>query len=95
MANEEHVKRLKQGVREWNEWRVADRPTPVDLSLADLERANLIDADLRGAYLSGAKLTQEQLDEACGDANTKLPEGLKPPKPCPATPRQTVPPHVP
>jgi hypothetical protein len=32
MANEEHVKRLKQGVREWNEWRVADRPTPVDLT---------------------------------------------------------------
>ena len=57
-----------------------------DLSSADLTAADLRDANLRGAYfrgvnLSGAlNLTQTQLDEACGNANTKLPEGftLKP-----------------
>ena len=59
---------------------------------ADLSYAMLLDANLTGADLSGAKLTQTQLDEACGDANTKLPKGLKPPKPCQTTPRWTVPP---
>jgi len=45
--------------------------------------ANLSGANLSKADLSGAELTQTQLDAACGDANTKPPEGLKPPKPCP------------
>jgi hypothetical protein len=60
-----------------------------NLSGADLRGANLRGVDLRGANLRGAdlssaRLTQTQLDEACGDANTKLPEGLRPPKkPCP------------
>jgi uncharacterized protein YjbI with pentapeptide repeats len=54
-----------------------------ELSGADLSDANLSGADLRGAKLSGAlNLTQTQLDEACGNANTKLPEGLTL-KPCP------------
>jgi uncharacterized protein YjbI with pentapeptide repeats len=63
-----------------------------NLSGADLSGAKLIGANLSGANLGGAELTQTQLDEACGDADTKPPEGLKPPKPCPAIPRQTVPP---
>jgi len=34
-------------------------------------------ADLRRANLSGARnLTQEQLDQACGSADTELPKGL-------------------
>jgi len=76
--------------------------TGADLTEANLSRADLtgaarsgailLDANLTGADLSGAKLTQTQLDEACGDANTKLPKGLKPPKPCQTTPRWTVPP---
>jgi uncharacterized protein YjbI with pentapeptide repeats len=43
---------------------------------------NLTNADLTGAYLSRANLsrarnlTQAQLNAACGDTNTKLPEGL-------------------
>ena len=74
----------------------------IDLSGANLSGADLSDAYLSRAYLSGAKLrddyaaviglTQTQLDAACGDANTKLPEGLMPPKPCQAMPRQTAPP---
>jgi hypothetical protein len=63
-----------------------------NLNSANLSGANLRDADLSGANLSRADLsrahflTQTQLDEACGDANTKLPESLKPPKPCQAIP---------
>jgi uncharacterized protein YjbI with pentapeptide repeats len=46
------------------------------LSNADLIGAKLRNANLSNADLSGTKnLTQTQLDEACGNANTKLPEG--------------------
>jgi hypothetical protein len=51
MADEEQVKRLQQGVLEWNKWRNANREIPVDLSGADLS-----DADLRGAVLTNANL---------------------------------------
>src|SRR5262245_4025048 len=49
---------------------------------ANLSGANLSDTDLSGADLSGANLsdaknlTQTQLDKACGNENTKLPERL-------------------
>jgi hypothetical protein len=57
--------------------------TGASLRGADLLSANLRGAILDGADLSGAKnLTQMQLDQACGDAHTKLPEGLTI-KPCP------------
>ena len=53
-----------------------------DLTGARLPMANLSEADLSGATLSGADLrdaqglTQEQLDTACGDGETRLPDGL-------------------
>src|SRR5579863_10292730 len=58
-----------------------------DLSNADFAHAKLDNADFAGARLSSASfrgadlshvkgLTQMQLDEACGDAATKLPQGL-------------------
>lgn len=53
-----------------------------NLSDANLEGANLAGANLAGANLSGAylrvalRLTQEQLDEACGNENTGLPGDL-------------------
>jgi hypothetical protein len=41
---------------------------------------NLWQANLQGADLRGAKgLTHEQLEQAIGDENTELPEGLHPP----------------
>jgi hypothetical protein len=63
-----------------------------NLSVAILRGAFLSGADLSGAILRGAflsdanlsgteNLTQTQLDEACGNSNTKLPEGLTL-KPC-------------
>jgi uncharacterized protein YjbI with pentapeptide repeats len=61
MANEEHVKRLKQGVVEWNEWR-RDNPTRrINLSLADLSSAILRSADLTSANLSSANLSSTNL----------------------------------
>jgi uncharacterized protein YjbI with pentapeptide repeats len=71
VANEEHVKILKQGVEVWNAWR-RDNPTlgpdlsRADLSLADLNRAYLRGADLRStqlhdAYLRGADLIAANL----------------------------------
>jgi len=62
------------------------RLTDADLSEANLIAANLSGADLTNANLINAKLsfanltlaknfTQEQLDKACGSADTKLPEG--------------------
>ena len=48
-----------------------------NLTGAKLTAANLSGADLSGANLSGAiDLGQWDLDEACGNAETKLPEGL-------------------
>jgi uncharacterized protein YjbI with pentapeptide repeats len=67
-----------------------------DLREADLQGADLQGAFFRGANLQGADLggalltesdilgveplTQEQLEQASGDKNTKLPEGLERPK---------------
>ncbi len=51
------------------------------LEKTNFEGANLTRADLRGSDLSTAKgLTQEQLNSALGDKDTKIPEGLTRPK---------------
>jgi uncharacterized protein YjbI with pentapeptide repeats len=64
-----------------------------DLTGADLRGATLTGATLTGATLTGAKnLIQRQLNEACGNNETELPEGLDLTllKPCPpiTTPQQ-------
>ncbi len=57
MANEEHLKILKQGVEAWNGWREKNPQITPDLSKADLYKA-----DLTGANLNGAQdLTAKQL----------------------------------
>jgi uncharacterized protein YjbI with pentapeptide repeats len=48
---------------------------------AHLTGANLLRANLTGADLTNATVLQSQLDEACGDLQTKLPPGLTI-KPC-------------
>ena len=50
MANEEHLKILKQGVEQWNQWRLENAIRP-DLSDANLSNADLSDADLSNANL--------------------------------------------
>ena len=69
MANEEHLRILKQGVEVWNQWREDDpgvRPNlqGVELIGAHLSRTNLTDTDFRGANLSRANLIQVNLMEA-------------------------------
>jgi uncharacterized protein YjbI with pentapeptide repeats len=52
---------------------------------AIFEKARLDAADLRGVDLTRAQgLSQEQIDAACVDGATRLPEGLRAPVPCPA-----------
>src|SRR6202049_145601 len=64
--------------------------TGANLRAADLTRANRSRANLRGAK----NLIQTQLNEACGNNETDLPEGLDPKllKPCPPI---TIPPQAP
>jgi len=56
MANPEHLAKLKEDVKAWNEWRRENPMVPADLSRAHLSRA-----DLRGANLSGANLSRAEL----------------------------------
>lgn len=75
MANEEHLKLLKQGVHVWNTWREANPEVQPDLSGANLKgdnrlarvnysRANLQDADLTNTILEGADLREANLQQA-------------------------------
>jgi hypothetical protein len=58
-----------------------------DLRGADLQGADIQRANLQKTKLMGAKnLTQDQVNTACVDENTQLPEGLIRPAPCPAEP---------
>jgi uncharacterized protein YjbI with pentapeptide repeats len=58
VANEEHVKILKQGGHKWwNEWRRTNPGIRPDLYGADLRRGRLHNSNLRGADLGHALLT--------------------------------------
>jgi hypothetical protein len=69
MANEEHLKILKQGVEVWNRWR-ADNPevkpeiSRTNLSAGNLQEINLSDADLGHTVLYGCKLIGANLSRA-------------------------------
>ena len=74
MANQEHLKVLKQGTAVWNKWRARHPDIQPDLYGANLSganlygdnlsRANLSKADLSEAALSGANLSQANLSRA-------------------------------
>jgi uncharacterized protein YjbI with pentapeptide repeats len=53
--------------------------TGADLREADLSGSDLSGADLSGADLREASLTQEEVEAAIGDENTRLPAELNPP----------------
>lgn len=57
-----------------------------DLTGAKVEARGWLNTDLTGANLTdatlGGPITQEILDMACGSDATKVPEGLRKPKPC-------------
>jgi hypothetical protein len=68
MANPEHLKILKEGIRVWNQWANGNPRIRPDLSGADLQGINTSDWLLRGANLtetnlSGAKLLRADLRE--------------------------------
>ena len=69
MANEEHLKLLKEAIEKrnfgiWNKWRKESRNVRVDLREASLSGANLFKADLTRANLSRANLSGANLSEA-------------------------------
>ena len=81
MADQEHFKILRRGIREWNRWRESNPDLAPDLSATDrsyaylrganLSRTNLsgvkfFAADLRQADLSGADLSGATLNGAIG-----------------------------
>jgi uncharacterized protein YjbI with pentapeptide repeats len=66
MANEEHLKILKQGWKVWNQWRdeypeIHPDMSRANLFMADLSGANLAAASLDGANLQGANLQSADL----------------------------------
>lgn len=70
MANPEHLKILKEGVKAWNKWRKKNPRTKPDLSeayfsyAADLRSANLTEAKLFLARLGGVNLLSATLRAA-------------------------------
>ena len=69
MANEEHLKLLKEAIEKkdieiWNEWRKENLNVTPDRNRADLSGAMLIGADLFGANLSAADLRGANLSGA-------------------------------
>lgn len=64
MANQEHVDVLRQGVENWNQWRVNHPEIMPDLSGADLSQAILTDANLTNTILTEAKLDRANLSYA-------------------------------
>lgn len=63
MANEKHVRQLKEGVEAWNAWR-RGRDHPPRLSNADLSGTNLSGADLSGVHLNRTSLIGANLSGA-------------------------------
>lgn len=61
VANPEHLKILRQGVKSWNVWREKDPGNRPDLSGAKLSGANLMAANFRGVDFSGADLSNAVL----------------------------------
>ncbi len=64
MANPEHLKILKKGVKTWNKWRKENGDIEPALSGADLRGVNLRKADLSEAKIVTANLSNADLTEA-------------------------------
>ena len=72
---------LKEGTGVWLEWRQNHPDIRPDLNGADLGGADLQEANLRGADLRNVEgLTQDQIESADINDETKPPDGLRPSK---------------
>jgi len=63
MANKEHLKILKQGVKKWNRWREDNPAVEPDFRFADLNAMSLAEMNLRGADFRAASLRVALLQE--------------------------------
>lgn len=64
MANEEHLRIFRRGVKNWNEWRRKGIATRLDLSGVDFREANLNNADLSNTNLNNSNLNKAKLRKA-------------------------------
>jgi uncharacterized protein YjbI with pentapeptide repeats len=64
MSNPEHLAKLKEGIRAWNQWRKLNPDVAPDLSGADLTEATLRGANFSRVDLVRAKLEGAGLDKA-------------------------------
>src|SRR2546425_874179 len=64
MADQQQLKRLLQGVKDWNTWRKQHPGIRPDLKGAHLEGAHLEGADLSEALLNRAHLSEAHLEGA-------------------------------
>ena len=73
----EQLREIVEAHRKWVETNAKEGAQAL-LWGTNLQGANLVNATLQGADLPIViEFTQEQLDEACGDTETRLPSGLK------------------
>lgn len=64
MANQIHVKKLKEGVASWNKWRKDHPEIEPDLRNEDLQKRDLVQIDFRRTNLDGADLSEVNLSSA-------------------------------
>jgi hypothetical protein len=64
MSNPEHLAKLKEGVKAWNQWREDNPDITPDLKSADLRNADLTGANLFEANLFEANLESADLRDA-------------------------------
>ena len=64
MADSNHVKKLREGVAVWNQWRSENPDVPIDLRSADLRDIELPGVNLREANLNSCNLRGANLDNA-------------------------------
>jgi uncharacterized protein YjbI with pentapeptide repeats len=64
MACPQQLEILKQGVAVWNQWRIDDKSTQIDLRDAELPVAKLDGVDFSNAFLANANLRRANLKEA-------------------------------
>ncbi|HEV7905879.1 MAG TPA: toll/interleukin-1 receptor domain-containing protein [Pyrinomonadaceae bacterium] len=70
MANEEHLRILKQGVDTWNKWRQSNPEINPDLSNTDLSKSALCNANLNSVDFTGANLSDVFFEQSLfGKAN--------------------------